>query len=434
VKRWLIFAGLVGIFGASCAPTPPITVVHLGKKTPPTTASSSNPPKASDDSSSAVDGDLVKLRRPPADSYSGVKTGAYVVRGDPDWKKMWKGAAEVPDFPATLDPVKDMLLVIANQDPIVSGLKVTRVVETGGLLTIWVRQTMMGEGCVRRADDPSAIDAVVAPRIDKPLKFLIEDEDAPSCGEPPKAEIGCRIAAAQSWSSKMTAKAGDLIECELSSIARGKYELVDQLLTLQDLPPNSKAKLAFTKSSTTRATLALDQFGTYAVRAEATDEAGRKGRATALIEVLPKKTRDVLLQLTWTDLDTGDLNTPTPRVLLRATQEGPKGQRCSAEVPVPGLCDAKTRGAYTYMRIPASRRKLPLSVLYLDERPQAGPSPCVNIWFNGERTVNVCDHDHRHAEDRWELGILDTASGKINPPKPPAPAAAPPAPPPPQKK
>ena len=27
-----------------------------------------------------------------------------------------------------------------------------------------------------------------------------------------------------------------------------------------------------------------------------------------------------------------------------------------------------------------------LSVLYLDERPQEGPSPCVSIWFNGART------------------------------------------------
>lgn len=409
--------GWLALCSASCAPTAPITVIHLGKKDPPP---KSGGPSSAPTSDPDDDGDRVKLRHPPADSYSGVRTGAYVVRGDADWQKMWRGATEVPAFPQTLDPVKDMLLVIANQDPTVAGMKVTRVVETGGLLTIWVRQTMLGEGCVRRPDDPTAIDAVVAPRIDKPLKFLIEDEDGPSCGEPPKAEIGCRVAAAQSWSSKMTAKTGDLIECELSSIARGKYELVDQLLTLADLPPGSKTKLTFTKGST-RATLALDQFGTYAVRAEATDEAGRKGRATALIDVLPKKTRDVLLQLAWTDLDTGDLNAPSPRVLLRVTQEGPRGQRCSAEVPVPGLCDAKTRGSYTYMRIPASRRKLPLSLLYLDERPQAGPSPCVNVWFNGERTTAVCDHDHRHAEDRWELGILDTLTGKINPPKPPPP-------------
>ncbi len=409
--RWSLLV-LLGLLLTACVPTPPITVVHLGKRATP-------PPRKPD----VDDGDAVKLRHPPADAYSAIHTGAYVVRNEIDWQKMWKGEG-IPEFPATLDPVRDMLLVVANQDSIVSELKVTRAVETGGLLSIWVRQTMLGEGCIRRQDDRPAVDAVVAPRIDKPLKFFIEDEDGPSCGEPPKAEILCRAAAAESWSAKLTAKAGDVVECELSSIVKGKYELVDQLLTLSDLPPGSKSKLRFTKGST-RATLALDQFGTYAVRAEATDEAGRKGHATAVIEVIPKKTRDTLLRLTWEDLDLGELSTPLPRVLLRVAQEGPRGQRCSAEVPVPGLCEAKTRGAYTYMRIPASRRKLAVSLLYLDERPQAGPSPCVNVWYNGNRTVTMCDHDHRHAEDRWELGILETWSGKIGPPKPPKPAVKP---------
>ena len=127
----------------------------------------------------------------------------------------------------------------------------------------------------------------------------------------------------------------------------------------------------------------------------------------------------MLVQLTWADVDTTELTTPLPRVLLRVTQEGPRGQRCSAEVPVPGLCDAKARGPHTYMKIPASRRKLPISVLYLDERAQEGPAPCVNVWFNGERTVSTCDRDHRHAEDRWELGTLETWTGKITLPKPP---------------
>ena len=392
---------LAALFGA-CVPTPPITVVHVGKG----------------DVNRDVDGDAVKLRRPPPDTWAGVQGGAYIVRSDEDWKRMWKAAPEQPAFPSNIDPLTEMLLLVATEDAIVSKLTITRAVETGSALTVFVRQTMLGEGCVRRSDERLGVDAVVARRVDKPVKFLIEDEDGASCGEPPKAEIGCRVAAAQSWSSKLTVKAGDVVECELSSVANGKYELVDQILTLAEAPPSSNAKLAFSKGPT-RATLALDTFGTYSVRAEATDEAGRKGRATAFIDVLPKKTRDVLVQLTWPDVDTSELTTPLPRVLLRVAQEGPRGQRCSAEVPVPGLCEAKTRGPYTYMKIPASRRKLPISLLYLDERAQEGPAPCVNVWFNGERTTSTCDKDHRHAEDRWELGTLETWSGKIIAPKPP---------------
>jgi hypothetical protein len=390
---WIALSG-------ACAPTPPITVIHLGKTQP------------KDD----LAGDPVKVRR-TSDTYSGAHTGAYVVRSLGDWQWMWRSAADPPPFPQDLDPLKEMLFLVVNRDEIVSQLHLKRVIETSEQLTVFVRQTMMGDNCVRKPDEPAALDAVVTARVDKPVKFYIEDEDAPSCGEPPKAEIGCRLAAAQTWAPKLTAKAGDVVECELSSIARGKYVLIDQMLSLQDLPPGSNAKLAFSKG-TTRATIALDTFGTYAIRAEATDEAGRKGRASALIDVLPKKTRDVLLQVSWTDVDTADANARMPRVLLRVAQEGPKAQRCSAEVPVPGLCDAKTRGAYTIMKIPASRRKLPVSLLYLDERPQAGPSPCVSVWFNGERTASLCDHDHRHAEDRWEIGTLETASGKMGAPKP----------------
>jgi hypothetical protein len=397
----LIAFACTALFGA-CVPTPPVTVVHVGKS------------GVKDE----VVGDAVKMRRSPIDVFSSVQGGAYVVRTNEDWQKMWRPASDQPAFPQTIDPAKEMLVVVASEDAIVSQLAINRAVETAGIVTVFVRQTMLGEGCIGKPEERVGVDAVVMPRVDKPVKFYVEDEDGPSCGEPPKAEIGCRLAAAQSWNTKLTAKTGDVVECELSTVAKGKYELVDQLLTLADSPPGSNAKLAFSKGPN-RASFALDAFGLYSVRAEATDEAGRKGRATAFIDVVPKKSRDVQVQLTWADVDTSDLTAPLPRVLLRVAQEGPRGQRCSSEVPVPGLCDAKTRGPYTYMKIPASRRKLPVSLLYLDERAQTGPSPCINVWYNGERTMTACDHDHRHAEDRWEIGTLETWTGKVVPPKPP---------------
>jgi hypothetical protein len=393
---------LVGMFVSGCTPLPPVSVVHVPKHAP----------------RPSVDGDPVKVRRASTEAFSAVRPGAFVIRTPDDWKAIWKRGAEVPSFTADHDPAREMFFVVATDNEIVTELAVSRVVETTELVSVFVRQTVLGHGCVRRRDDLAPFDAVLTPRIEKPIKFYIEETDGPSCGDPPEVTVTCRLAAAPAWAQKLTAKAGDVVECELASVVRGTYELVDQMLTLTDLPPGSKAKLAFSKGPT-RATIALDTFGTYAIRAEATDEGGRKGRATAFIDVVPKKTRDVILQLTWTDLDAGDPLNPPPRVLLRVAQEGPRGQRCSAEVPVPGLCDAKTRGSYTHMRIPASRRKLPVSLLYLEERPQLGPSPCVQVWFDGERTGSTCDRDHRHAEDRWEIGTLDTTTGKVAPPLPP---------------
>ncbi|MBX3229843.1 MAG: hypothetical protein KIT84_05870 [Labilithrix sp.] len=402
-----ILALLTCVLGA-CVPTPPVTVVHVSKSQP-----------ASPDDKA---GDGLKMRRPGNETYSSIHGGAYVVRTRTDWEKMWSGKDDVPSIPEGIDLQREMLLVVATDDAIVSKLEISRVAEASGNVTVWVKQTMLGEGCVRnKYDDRSGLDAIVTARIDKPIKFVVEDEDAPSCGAPPKADVSCRVGAGKTWTPKVTAKAGEIVECELASIATGKYTLVDQVLSLGDVPPASKAKLTFSKGSV-RAKLSPDVFGTYAIKAEATDEAGRKGFGTATIDVLPKKTRDVQIQLAWSDTESLDPATPLPRVLLRVATEGAKGQRCSAEVPVPGLCDAKTRGSFTYMKIPGGwRRKLPLSLLYLDERAQSGASPCVHVWFNGERTTSVCDHDHRHAEDKWELGSIDTGTGKIAPPKPPKP-------------
>ena len=410
--RGSIFIAVLACLAAGCTPTPPVTVVHVNGKAGPIPTSEDGP------------GDALRLKKSSAPDFTGLRGGAYVVRTQADWAAMWKGAStEPPALPDGLDLASHMLLAVATDDAIVTKLEISRAAETGTFVTVWVKQTMLGEGCVHKADERSGLDAVLTQRIDKPIKFVVEDEDAPSCGAPPKAEVSCRVGAAKTWTPKITAKQGDLVECELASVATGKYELIDQVLTLSDAPPASKAKLSFSKGSV-RAKLAPDVYGTYAVRAEATDEAGRKGTATAMIEVLPKKTRDVLLQLTWSNTDAVDPSTPLPRVLLRVAQNGAKGQRCSAEVPVPGLCEAKARGPYTYMKIPAGSRKLPLSLLYLDERAQDGPTPCVNVWFNGERTATVCDADHRHAEDKWELGQLDTSTGKmVVIPKPPPPLA-----------
>jgi hypothetical protein len=375
-------------------------VVHVGKK-----------PLGDD-----TNGYAISIRRPEPEDYSGLRGGAYVVRTHEDWQKLWRDADEAPPFPQTVDPSTEMLIVVASEDERVAQLKIARATETLGAISVVVRQTLLGEGCVRTWDDHAGVDFVVVPRSDKPVKFFVEDAEGPSCGQPPKSTVGCRVASAQSWSPKLTAMSGEVVECELSTVMQGKYGVIDQALSLEDSPPGSNAKLSFSSGST-RATITPDEFGTYIVRAEATDEAGRKGQATAIIDVTPKKTRDVLIQLTWPDVDPTDLPAPLPRVVLDVTQGGARGRRCSSEVPIPGLCNAKTRGAYTYMRIFASRRRLPLSLLYLDERPQSGPVPCVNVWFNGARTVSTCDRDHRHADDRWEIGTIETWTGKVLPPK-----------------
>jgi hypothetical protein len=284
-----------------------------------------------------------------------------------------------------------------------------------------VRETSVGEGCLNKSNE-RAFDAVIAPRADKPIKFIVDRERGESCGKAPEAKVECRLREQQTWAAKVVAQPGDAVECELTTTSGGKFELIDRLLSI-DLPAGSSAKLAF-KKGPLRGEMGIDVYGTYTVIGEAADEMGRHAKASATIDVKPPATKDVLVQLVWAGFERGDNSDNFPRVNLRVSDEK-SAQRCSAEIPVPGLCEVKTRGAYTYMRIPAGQRKLPVSVQFLDERAEKGPGPCVHVWFDGVRTAETCDRAQHAAEDIWRVGIVDTVTGKMTPDVAPA---APPAP------
>lgn len=369
-----------------------------------------------------VKGDPVKLKRGPQEAYAGAREGFFVVRTQDDWEGAWP-EKHIPPMPVTLDTTRQMLVLAVAEKRDITNVRIQRAVETAERLLVWVKETKLGEHCVNKSNE-RAFDAVVAERIDKPVKFFVEEEPGESCGEPPVAGVVCRESRKQDWAKAITAQPGDIVECELTAIARGKFALVDQSLTVHDLPAGSTAKLRFAKGPH-RAELEIDVYGTYAVVAEAVDEAGRRGKATATIDVKPPKTKDVLVQIVWSGFDVTDEPDTFPRVNLRVTDES-KGQRCSAEIPIPGLCDVKTRGAYTYMQIPAGSRKLPVSVQFLDERIEKGPGPCVHVWFDGQRTAETCDRKHRDPDEVWRVGVLDTATGKLaleNEPSTPKPDA-----------
>ena len=359
-----------------------------------------------------IKGDNVKLKRGPQEAFSGARSGFYAIRGIEDWERAWP-ADRSPPMPQTLDTDRQMLFLAVSEGRDITRTKVQRALETATFLYVWVRETKLGEGCVNKSTE-RAFDAVVAARADKPVKFFVEEEDGESCGAPPVADVKCRLANQQTWSAKIEAQPGDALECTMTASARGKFELVDKLLSMAELPAGSTSKLAF-KKGPQRAELEVDVYGTYTVSAEAADEAGRRGKASATIEVKPPKTKDVLVQLVWAGFDRTDTADTFPRVNLRVAEEGPKGQRCSAEIPIPGLCEVKTRGAYTYMRIPEGNRRLPVSVQFLDERIEKGPGPCVHVWYDGVRTGETCDRLHRDADEIWKVGVLDTATGKLLP-------------------
>jgi hypothetical protein len=325
-------------------------------------------------------------------------------------------------MPATLDTARSMLLVAVADDKDTVELKIQKVIETGDRIHVFVRDTKAGENCSTKLEH-APLDAVIAERIDKPVKFYIEEERAESCGGAPAVGLKCRVNESPTWAPKVTALPGDRVDCEMSAETRGKFALVDSSLTLGELPGGSASKIAYTKG-TLRGLFTVDVFGTYSVRAEAKDEAGRTTVMTAPVEVVPPKTKDVLVQLVWTNFDASDDPNAFPRVKLRANDEThdaknkPLVHECSAETPRPELCDAKVHGANTLMTLKAGDKRIPLDVLYSDERADKGPLVCIQVYFDGTRTGETCDRKHRDPDEHWNIGTLEMATGKLLDPAP----------------
>jgi len=381
-----------------CGVSPAVTVVHLGPG----------------EKGEAVTGDAVKFKRGGQEGYAGMRGGFNVVRSVEDWRAAWPGDSEVTPFPRNLDPSRSMLILGVAENKETAALRIDKVVETGSMLAVWVRDTHRGEGCTTRPERlPS--DGITTPRIDKPLKFFVTEERAESCGEPPAVTVNCRVNGAPVWAPKTTGQPGDTVDCEMSAASRGRFALTDSALTLSQLPAGSTAKLSYSKAPV-RGAFSLDVFGSYEVQAEATDDSGRKTTGIAKIEALPQKSRDVIVQLVWTNFDVSDDPDTFPRVKLRAIEPGatPKTNKaCSLDEPNPGLCEVRTRSAFTYMRVRASSKRLPLEVVYTDERIEKGPLVCVQLYFEGARTGETCDREHRGADARWAVGSLDMETGRL---------------------
>ncbi len=391
--------------GAGCGVSPPVTVVHVpvGERT------------------ESVRGDVVKTRRGDPETYASLRAGFTVIRSHEEWQSAFPAGA-VPSMPATLDTARSMLLVAVADDKETVQLKIQKVVETGDRVHIFVRETKVGQNCSTKRES-TPLDAVITERIDKPVKFYVEEERAEPCGDAPAVVVNCRANEAPAWTPKVSAQPGDKVECEMSAETRGKFALVDTSLTLGELPGGSATKLAYTKG-TLRGAFSLDVFGSYTVKAEAKDEAGRTTTVNAMVEAVPPKTKDVLVQLVWTNFDANDDPATFPRVKLRATDETrdaknkPLTHDCSIDKPRPELCDVKLRGAYTHMTLKAGEKQVPLDVLYSDERADKGPLVCIQVYFDGTRTGETCDRKHRAPDERWNVGIVDMATGRILDPAP----------------
>jgi hypothetical protein len=355
-----------------------------------------------------VQGDTVKVKRRTSEPFAGAVPGYHVLRTEEDWQRVFPPGHEAAASARPADPNRTMMVVVAPETKDIDHVKVSRVVETGSFVHVFVKETKRGPGCAARSGEDAVLDVVATDRIDKPVRFYVEDEDGTSCGDPPAVSVKCRTDGGQTWADKVSARPGDVVECEVSAESRGTFAIADRAMTIGELPGGSTAKLVYGKGAT-RGTFPVDVFGAYAIKGEATDESGRKSTAFARIEAAPPRTKDLLVQLVWTNFDASDDPDTFPRVRLRATDEGSK-RECTVDTPADG-CQVKTRSAYTHMTLKGSAAKTKLVVSYTDERVEKGPVVCVQVYFEGKRTAEACDRKARQSDERWEVGVIERTNG-----------------------
>lgn len=392
----VLLAGAALAAPSGCESAPAMTVMHA----------------RSGEKVQDVDGDPLKLRRPSQEAYAGLRAGYFVVRGPEDWQNAWP-EGKAPPLPATLDVARQMLLLGVAGHKDVAKVEIKRAVETANAVHVWVKETGFGEGCPKRLER-TPFDAVVAPRVDKPVRVYVDDDPGESCGAPPIASVQCRQGEAREWSTDLTASPGDTIDCEMKAESRGKFALVDHVLTLAELPGGSTAKLAYAKGPV-RGAFTVDVFGVYTIRAEATDDSGRKTSAVAKVTAAPPRSKDVLVAIVWSNFDVSDDPSTFPRLRVQTTDVDARGQKvtCASDDPTPVACDVKARGSYINLRLGASDHRVPLDVTYVDERVEKGPLVCVQLWFDGKRTAESCDRKARSAGDAWAAGTIDMATGAL---------------------
>lgn len=377
---------------SACNTRPSITVVRTSGSEP------------------TVDGDSVKTRRRALDVYQGARGGFWAIRDAEDWKAAWP-TGQAPPFPEDMG-TSSMLLMAVAESKSATQLKITKVMESTGTVHVWLTQTKAGSGCKPSLDRPP-FDAVLTPRIEKPVKVYVTEDEGESCGEPPAATAKCRVGEEETWSSQgLTAHPGDKVTCELSAESRGTFAVSDRVLSIEKVPPGSSAKLAYSRGSA-RGAFTVDVFGTYALRGEVADEAGRRGSTSLRIDAFPPKTRDVTVQLAWSNFDASDDPDTFPRVVLRAKEAAGRMRECLPDASPADFCQVKKQGAYTQMLLRAGTGNVPLTVDYLDERFEKGPYVCVQLFFDGAKTGELCDDVHRNAQDKWTIGTLNLASGTL---------------------
>jgi hypothetical protein len=108
----------------------------------------------------------------------------------------------------------------------------------------------------------------------------------------------------------------------------------------------------------------------------------------------------------------GDAGIPSPEVDSRSRVAWSRVKNCALATPLP-WCTVKAAGPTTIMTLdPAVAQEFAVAVHYTDERVQGQPVLCLRSYRDGKMRTERCDPVKRSADEWWDVGVIDTLTGK----------------------
>jgi hypothetical protein len=374
-------------------------------------------------------------------SREGLKRGFFVAKSDVEWRGLWPNtdSDKVPIVPFDLDFSKEMLIVSSPAAPSATASEVKNVIVGDRDVHVYVTQTLLGEDCPRSAEITAKnYDLARTPRLDeKDVIFHVDTAFGEPCGKPPEGGITCKSDRSSiALATDLKVDPGTKVVCVASGL-KADRPIFDLTWIWDALPIGSTAKIDVARGGR-GISFVPDVIGTYRIALEVSDDLARTGKVTGEV-VVPPPVGPLSLQLAWTKVDATDDPDTFPRVELRVyglskellaatrARSGSTGdalafvhptvvwtavKSCSLAVPL-SWCTAKTAGATTIMTLdPSWAPQYAMAVRYQDERVPGQPVLCVRSFHEGKLAAERCDPDKRAADSWWEVGTIDSASGK----------------------
>ncbi len=364
-------------------------------------------------------GDNVDAARIVKPTYAGLPAGWYMIRSEEDWALLFADFPSRP-LPPTVDFNNTMILGGYSGSSEATALQVTKVIRSADAIHVYAMQTSAGEGCPRLKGTPPPFDMVSLARSDKPIHIHADTERGVTCdGGGPKGGVVCRSASSPKWAVRGSVQLGDQVECQAQNEAWSS-NIVDQSVLMSEIPKGSAAKLTFDGTGM-RVRFPVDSLGRYVIRLELTEDQGRKGGGSAVVDAVPP-TRDTYVELFWSKFDGSDDPSTFPRVELHALEMPANGRAawvdCFGDAKErPAWCELETHGANTLMRLHSDPPgRFAIGARYIDDRFQGAPVLCVRTFKNAALMRETCDPSVRRAGAYWQAGVLSEATGTFDAP------------------